>query len=97
MHCGRCDLDHTVNELEGMGYKVFIVPGSTFIGRMVKKYLPRAIIGVGCIREVVDGLEFADRLGVIVMGVINKTDGCVETLADLPELLSIAALKAPDQ
>lgn len=97
MHCGRCDLDHTVNELEAMGYKVFIVPGSTFVGRMVKKYLPHAIIGVGCIREVVDGLEFADRLGIIVMGVINRTEGCVETLADLPELLSIAALKAPEQ
>lgn len=91
-HCGRCELDHTVNELEAMGYKVFIVPGSTFIGRMVKKYLPRAIIGIGCIREVREGLEFADRIGVIVMGVINKTDGCVETLADLPELLKVASL-----
>ncbi|MDD1771969.1 MAG: DUF116 domain-containing protein [Methanomassiliicoccales archaeon] len=94
-HCGKCELDHTIDELEGMGYKVFIVPGSTFINRMVKKYLPRAIIGVGCIREVKDGLEFADKIGVIVMGVINKTDGCVETLADLQELMSIAMLRSP--
>ena len=94
-HCGKCDLDHSINELEEMGYKVFIVPGSTFIGRMVKKYMPRAIIGVGCLREIKDGLEFADRLGVEVMGVINKTDGCIETLADWPELMKIASLKAP--
>jgi len=94
-HCGKCDLDHSIKELEEMGYKVFIVPGSTFIGRMVKKYLPRAIIGVGCLREIKDGLEFADKLGVEVMGVVNKTDGCIETLADWPELMKVASLKAP--
>jgi hypothetical protein len=94
-HCGRCDLDNSIKELEEMGYKVFIVPGSTFIGRMVKKYLPRAIIGVGCLREIKDGLEFADKLGVAVMGVVNKTDGCIETLADWPELMHVASLKAP--
>jgi len=94
-HCGRCDLDCFVNELEGMGYKVFIVPGSTFIGRMAKKYKPRAIIGVGCLREVKEGLNFADKMGLIAMGVVNKTDGCVETLADWPELMAVASLRAP--
>lgn len=94
-HCGRCDLDHSIKELEAMGYRVFIVPGSTFIGRMAKKYGPRAIIGVGCHREVTDGLKFADKIGLIAMGVVNKTDGCVETLADWPELMRVASLKAP--
>jgi hypothetical protein len=94
-HCGRCELDHSIKELEGMGYKVFIVPGSTFIGRMVKKYLPCAIIGVGCLREIKEGIEFADRIGIVVMGVVNKTDGCVETLADWPELMAVASLRTP--
>jgi len=94
-HCGRCDLDHSINELEGMGYKVFIVPGSTFIGRLVKKYLPRAIIGVGCLMEIKEGLEFADRIGLVAIGVVNKTDGCLETLADWPELMTVASLRTP--
>ena len=94
-HCGNCELDNSIKELEEMGYRVFIVPGSTFIGRMVKKYMPRAIIGVGCLREIKDGLEFADSIGVAVMGVINRTDGCVETLANWPELMKVASLKAP--
>jgi hypothetical protein len=94
-HCGRCDLDRSIDELEKMGYKVFIVPGSTFIGRMVQKYWPRAIIGVGCLRETKEGLEFADKLGLIAMGVVNLTDGCVETLADWPELMNVASLRAP--
>jgi len=94
-HCGMCDLDNSIKDLEEMGYRVFIVPGSTFIGRMVKKYMPRAIIGVGCLREIKDGLEFADSIGVVVMGVINRTDGCVETLTNWPELMKVASLKAP--
>jgi hypothetical protein len=93
-HCGNCELDGSIKELEEMGYRVFIVPGSTFIGRMVKKYMPRAIIGVGCLREIKDGLDFADKLGVVVMGVVNKTDGCIETLADWPELMKVASLNS---
>lgn len=93
MHCGNCELDSSIKELEEMGYRVFIVPGSTFIGRMVKRYMPRAIIGVGCLREIKDGLDFADRIDVVVMGVVNKTDGCIETLADWPELMKVASLK----
>jgi hypothetical protein len=94
-HCGRCDLDRSVNELEGMGYKVFIVPGSTFVRRMVEKYWPTAIIGVGCLMETKEGLEFADKFGLIAMGVVNVTDGCVETLADWTELMKVASLKTP--
>ncbi len=96
MHCGECEIGHFIDDLHEMGYRVFVVPGSTFIGRMVKKYSPRAIIGVGCLREIKDGLEFADRIGVAVMGVINRTDGCIETLADWPELLKVASLRATD-
>jgi hypothetical protein len=29
------------------------------------------------------------------MGVINRTDGCVETLANWPELMKVASLKTP--
>ena len=94
-HCGRCDLDRETTELERMGYRVFIVPGSTFVQRMAMKYEYRAIIGVGCPREIKDGLRSADKMGLIAMGVVNKTDGCIETVADWPELMKVASLGAP--
>ena len=93
-HCGRCPLDKSTKELEGMGYRVFVVPGSTFVGRMAKKYRYKAIIGVGCPKEIRDGLRSADKIGLIAMGVVNKTDGCIETIADWPELLRVASLPA---
>ncbi len=80
--CGRCTVGENVAWLEGIGYRVFIVPGSTFIKRMVKKYRPKAIIGVGCLMEVKDGIDMSDRIGITAIGVVNFKDGCVETVAD---------------
>jgi hypothetical protein len=78
-----------------MGYRVFIVPGSSFIQRMVQKYRPEAIIGVGCIIEVKDGLEMCDRMGIPGIGVVTLKDGCVETLVDWNEVCDVARLGLP--
>jgi len=93
--CGRCTVGEAIDVLEGLGYRVFIVPGSSFIKRMVKKYRPRALIGVGCLAEVKEGLEMADRLGIIGMGVVSLKEGCVETLVDWNTLYEVALLGLP--
>jgi len=91
-NCGQCDVGTARLLLERMGYKVFIVPGSSFIKRMVKKYRPKAIVGVGCLSEVKEGIDMADKMGLIVMGVVTLKEGCVETIANWPELYEIAVL-----
>ncbi|MFA5266392.1 MAG: DUF116 domain-containing protein [Methanoregula sp.] len=91
-NCGQCDVGSARLLLERMGYKVFIVPGSSFIKRMVKKYHPKAIVGVGCLAEVKEGIDMADKMGLIVMGVVTLKEGCVETIANWPELYEIAIL-----
>jgi hypothetical protein len=90
--CGLCSIGPWLPVFERMGYRVFSVPGSSFIKRMVKKYHPRAIIGVGCISEVKEGLEMADKLGLISMGVVTLKEGCVETLVNWEDVLEIATL-----
>jgi hypothetical protein len=90
--CGLCSIGHWLQVFERMGYRVFSVPGSSFIKRMVKKYRPRAIIGVGCISEVREGLEMSDKLGLISMGIVTLKEGCVETLVNWEEVLEIAIL-----
>jgi len=91
-HCGLCSIDYWLAVFECMGYRVFSVPGSSFIKRLAIKYRPRAAIGVGCISEVKKGLEMADKSGIISMGVIILKDGCVETLVLWEEVLEIANL-----
>ncbi|MDD4255575.1 MAG: DUF116 domain-containing protein [Methanofollis sp.] len=96
--CGQCDIGRDIDRLQAMGYQVFIVPGSTFMKRIIKKYRPEAIIGVGCLMEVKEGLELCDRIGMVVMGVVTMKDGCVETVLNWDELLEIAStgVTAPD-
>ena len=90
--CGQCDIGAARLLLEKMGYRIFIVPGSSFIKRMVKKYHPKAIIGVGCLAEVKEGIDMADKMGLVVMGVVTLKEGCVETIANWPDIYEIAVL-----
>ncbi|NYT06352.1 MAG: DUF116 domain-containing protein [Methanomicrobiales archaeon] len=91
-HCNQCGIGKTSEELEGLGYRVFIVPGSTFIKRIVKKYHPKAIIGVGCLMEVKEGLEMCDQFGLAAMGVVTLKDGCVETVVNWGDILETAGI-----
>jgi hypothetical protein len=91
-NCGQCDVGEARLLLERMGYKVFIVPGSSFIKRIVKKYRPKAIVGVGCLSEVKEGIDMADKMGLVVMGIVTLKEGCVETIANWPEIYEVAVL-----
>jgi hypothetical protein len=91
-NCGQCEVGAARLLLERMGYKVFIVPGSSFIKRMVKKYHPQAILGIGCLSEVKEGIDMADKMGLVVMGVVTLKEGCVETLVSWPDVYEVATL-----
>jgi hypothetical protein len=90
--CGQCTIGEVRPILEKLGYRIFIVPGSSFIKRMVKKYHPKAIIGVGCLSEVKEGIDMADKMGLVVMGVVTLKEGCVETLVNWSDIFEVATL-----
>ena len=90
--CGRCSVGEARQMLERLGYRIFIVPGSSFIKRMVKKYKPKAIMGVGCLAEVKEGIDMADKLGLVVMGVVTLKEGCVETVVNWADIYEVAVL-----
>ena len=91
-HCGQCSVGAAVANLEKLGYKIFLVPGSSFIKRMVKKYRPQAIIGVGCLAEVNEGIDMADKMGLVVIGVVTLKEGCVETVTNWADIYDVALL-----
>lgn len=90
--CGQCTVGQARVLLEKIGYRIFIVPGSSFIKRMVKKYRPRAIMGVGCLAEVKEGIDMADKMGLVVMGVVTLKEGCVETIVNWADVYEVAML-----
>lgn len=85
--CGRCGIFKIKEHAEGLGYKVFITPGSTLIRRMVKRYKPKAIIGVGCHMEVKEGVVAISSYGIPSQGVVLERDGCVNTRVNVLKLL----------
>jgi hypothetical protein len=91
-NCGKCTVGQVRVLLEKLGYSIFIVPGSSFIKRMVKKYHPKAIIGIGCLTEVKEGIDMADKLGLVAMGVVTLKEGCVETLVNWQDIYDVATL-----
>jgi hypothetical protein len=80
-NCG-CELGKAKKNAEDIGYKVFIVPGSSFIKRLVRKHKPEAILGVGCMTEVKAGLEMCERLNLSGVGIVLEKAGCVSTVLD---------------
>jgi len=90
--CGKCPLGDAIPALKEAGYMTFIIPGSTFIKRLVKQYRPQAMIGVGCLMEVKEGLELGRKISMITLGVVTATDGCVETTMDYDVLMKVASI-----
>ena len=91
-NCGQCTVGEARILLERLGYRIFIVPGSSFIKRMAKKYRPMAILGVGCLAEVKEGIDMADKMGLVVMGVVTLKEGCVETIVNWADVYEVATL-----
>ncbi len=81
VNCG-CEVGKAKKSAEDMGYKVFIVPGSSFIRRLVRKHKPEAILGVGCMTEVKAGLEMCEKLNLYGIGIVLEKAGCVSTVLD---------------
>lgn len=82
VNCGRCGVGEAKRYAEGLGYRFFIVPGSSFIKRIIKKYQPQAIVGVGCHMEIKEGLDLCHRYGIPARGVQLLSAGCVATTLD---------------
>lgn len=92
INCGRCEIGNAKEKAEDLGYKVFIVPGSSFIKRMVKKYRPKGIIGIGCKFEVKNGLDMCSNIGVVGVGMELETSGCLATELNWEEFYKLLEL-----
>jgi uncharacterized protein len=80
INCGSCEIGKAKKSAEDIGYKVFIVPGSSFIKRIVRKHKPTAILGVGCTTEIKSGLEMCEKFNLQGVGLVLDKAGCVSTI-----------------
>ena len=82
IYCGACEIGQAKKSAEVLGYKVYIVPGSSFIKRLIRKHKPEAILGVGCMTEIKAGLEMCEKIDLFGVGIVLEKAGCVSTVLD---------------
>ena len=86
LSCGKCNISKFKKQVEALGYKFFIVPGFSLTKKLIKKYKPKAVLGVGCIDELNEAKETIKKSNIIAQGLPLLKDGCVNTEVDWEKL-----------
>jgi hypothetical protein len=90
--CGKCSIKDLKEEADRLGYGFYIVPGGSFVERIVKAIRPSAALGVACYKDLNIGMHELSRANCLVMGVPLIKDGCVETNVNTKDLLNMMRL-----
>lgn len=84
-YCNKCAIGVIKEKAEPMGYRVFIVPGSSFIKKIVGQNKFKAVLGVACYDDLyLTMTAFSD---FAPQGVLLSRSGCFETRVDVKTVL----------
>lgn len=89
--CNKCVIGFLKNNAEKLGYKVFIIPGSTFLKKIIEKNKFKAVLGVACYQDLNLGMMKLSKFSC--QGVPLLKDGCVNTKVDSKAVLDKMGVK----
>jgi hypothetical protein len=81
-----CKVFKIKERAEAKGYKVFVVPGGSLVFKIVKKFKPKAALGVACVKEISMVLEEAK---IPSQAIPLTKDGCVNTDVNINEVFEV--------
>jgi len=90
-NCNRCVIGVLKTKGEEMGYKVFIIPGSTFLNKIVEQNKFKAVLGVACFQDLNLAMMKVSKFSC--QGVPLLRDGCVNTKVDSRAVLEKMGVK----
>lgn len=91
--CDRCVIGVLKNKAEDKGYNVFIIPGSTFLKKIVQENEFKAVLGVACYQDL--NLAMMKLSKFPCQGVALLKDGCVCTKVDIRAVLDKIGIELP--
>jgi len=80
-NCNRCVIGVIKTKAEEKGFKVFIIPGSTFLKKILEKNDFKAVLGVACYQDL--NLSMMKLSKFSCQGVPLLKDGCINTKVDV--------------
>jgi hypothetical protein len=92
--CNKCVIGVLKSKGEDMGYKVYIIPGSQFLKKIVEQNKFKAILGVACYQDL--NLCMMNLSKYPVQGVPLLRDGCVNTKVDSRAVLEMMGAIVPE-
>lgn len=83
--CGKCSIGVIKEKAESIGYKVFIVPGSSFVKKIIENNDFDSVVGVACYEDL--NLTMMKLNQFSPQGVLLSKTGCFETKVDVRSVL----------
>ncbi|WP_295722151.1 DUF116 domain-containing protein [uncultured Methanobrevibacter sp.] len=83
--CGKCCVGEIKEKAESIGYKVFIVPGSSFVKKIMKNCEFESIVGVACYEDLNFTMMKLNKF--TPQGVLLSKSGCFETEVNVDNVL----------
>jgi len=83
--CGKCAIGIIKPKAEKMGYKSFVIPGSTFVKKIVENNKFKSVIGVACYEDL--NLTMMKLSDYTPQGVLLSRSGCFKTKVDIKTVL----------
>ena len=82
--CGLCSIGVIKKKAEPLGYKLYIVPGSSFVKKIVMENKFKAVLGVACHEDLNQMMMLLSDF--CPQGVLLRKTGCFETSVDIKEV-----------
>ncbi|MBR4396658.1 MAG: DUF116 domain-containing protein [Methanobrevibacter sp.] len=82
--CGLCSIGVIKKKAEPLGYKLYIVPGSSFVKKIVMENKFKAVIGVACHEDLNQMMTLLSDF--YPQGVLLEKTGCFETKVDVKKV-----------
>ena len=85
--CGLCSIGVIKKKATPKGYKTYIVPGSSFVKKIVYEQKFKAVVGVACHEDLNQMMMLLSDF--CPQGILLKKTGCYETNVDVKEVLDV--------
>lgn len=90
VECGGCSIGAISKKTKELGYKaIFVLKGGKAIRNLIAELQPKALVGIACFFEGVQGIEESKKNNIAVQFVPLTKDGCVDTDTNLTEVFKI--------
>jgi len=89
--CGKCSIGFIIDKAEPMGYKSFIVPGSSFVKKITKENKFEAVVGIACYEDLNQSMMSLSSFHP--QGAVLSRTGCYQTKVDIKSVLDVIGYK----